>query len=110
MSYTVTAHNRAFVIRMQVNRLDSHNSAALKLELRRLVDQRPAVVIVDFSMVSFVDPNGLAALLAGEQVAARNGCRIRVAGLSPDVHSVFAVAQIDRIIDIFPTEREALAG
>jgi anti-anti-sigma factor len=108
MSYTVTAYKGAFVIRMLVNRLDSHSSPALKLELKRLVDRRPTAVIVDLSAVRFVDPNGLAALLAGEHVAARNGCRICVAGLSPEVHTMFALAQVDRVLDIFPTEREAL--
>ena len=108
MSYTVTAHKGAFIVRMLVNRLDSHNSPALKLELKRLADRRPTTVIVDLTGVRFVDPNGLAALLASDQFATRCGCRVRVAGLSPDVQTLFALAQVDRVLAIFPTEREAL--
>ncbi len=110
MSYTVTTHNGAFVIRMEASRLDYKNSPALKIELMRLLERRPSIVIVDFAMVRFVDPNGLAALLSGVRVAARSGGRIRVAGLSPDIHAIFAQAQLDRIFDIFPTPKEALAS
>ncbi len=110
MSYRVTAHERAFVVRVETDRLDGRNSPALKLELQRLLAGGPATVVVDLTHVRVVDPNGLAALLSGERVAARSGGCIRVAGLCPDVHAVFAHARLDRIFAIFATDRDALGG
>lgn len=110
MTYKVISHDRAVVLRLESDRLDVQNSPALKVELKRLLEGRPVTLVIDFSAVRFVDSSGLGALLAAVRVASRNGSRIRVAGLSPDVRATFQLTCLDRIFDIFPDEREALAS
>jgi anti-anti-sigma regulatory factor len=44
------------------------------------------------------------------RVASRSGGQIRVVGLSPNVQATFELARLNRIFDIFSTEREALAS
>lgn len=110
MTYKVVCHDTAYVVQLQSDRLDVQGSPALKLELKRLLETRSITVVVDFTRVRFVDSSGLGALLAGVRAASRNGGRLLVAGLCPNVQATFELAHLDRIFDIFPTEREALAS
>jgi anti-sigma B factor antagonist len=111
MSYRVSVHDSTTTtVHLKTDRLDIHNSPALKLELKRLLEGRSTTVIVDFTTVHFVDSSGLGALLAAVRVASRNGGQIRVAGLCPDVRATFELARLNRVFDIFPTEREARAS
>ena len=75
-----------------------------------MLETRSITVVVDFTRVRFVDSSGLGALLAGVRAASRSGGRLLVAGLCPNVQATFELAHLDRIFDIFPTEREALAS
>ena len=110
MTYKVTSHGKAFIVRIEADRLDIQNSPALKVELKRLLEGRPITLIVDFTRIQFVDSSGLGALLAAVRVASRSGGHIRVAGLSTNVQATFELARLHRIFDIFPTEHEALAS
>lgn len=110
MTYRVTAHDRIITVHLESDRLDTHNSPAVKLELKRLLEGRSITLIIDFANVSFVDSSGLGALLSAVRVASRNGGQIRVAGLCPDVLATFELARLNRVFDIYPTEREARAS
>jgi anti-sigma B factor antagonist len=110
MTYKVSKHERAVIIRCESDRLDVQNSPAFKLELKRLLEGRAITVVVDFSAVHFVDSSGLGALLAAVRVASRSGGQIRVVGLCPNVQATFELARLHRIFDIYPTQAEALAS
>jgi anti-sigma B factor antagonist len=108
MTYRVTAHDQAITVHLETDRLDIHNSPGLKLELKRLLGEGRRRDR-GFLQVRFVDSSGLGAARRGV-CASRNGGQLRVAGLCPDVQATFELARLNRVFDIFPTEREARAS
>ena len=110
MSFTAIPREGAVVVRIDADRLDITNAPQLKHELKKLLESGVNTLIVEFAAVKFVDSSGLGVLLSALRVAARTGSDVRVVGLRPEVLTIFELAQMHRVLDIYPTEREALAS
>ncbi len=110
MSFTVNPHERGTVVRIDEDRLDITTAPSLKSELKRLFEEGTQNLVIDFGRVYFVDSSGLGVLLSALKVATRTDSTLRVVGLRPEVMSIFELAQMHRVLDIYPTEQEALAS
>jgi len=110
MGFTAIPREGAIVVRIDKDRLDITTAPQLKAELKKLLESGVRTLIVDFGGVRFVDSSGLGVLLSALRIAARTGSNVRVVGLRPEVLTIFELAQMHRVLDIYPTEREALAS
>lgn len=110
MGFTSIPRQGGIVVRIDEERLDITSAPLLKAELKKLLESGIALLIVDFTGVKFVDSSGLGVLLSALRIAARTGGDIRVVGLRPEVLTIFELAQMHRVLDIFPSEGEALAS
>lgn len=81
---------------------EGHLNMALAPELREqlgdLVESGNTRVVVDLSRVETIDSSGLGALIAGLKAARQDGGDLRIAGACPQVSSVLALTNLDRIL------------
>ncbi|EKV28624.1 Anti-anti-sigma regulatory factor (antagonist of anti-sigma factor) [Caenispirillum salinarum AK4] len=75
--------------------------------LDALRDGRP--VIVDLSLVSYIDSSGIASLVEAYQAARKQGTALMLAAVSPAALRVMQLARLDRVFNIRPTVDDALA-
>jgi anti-sigma B factor antagonist len=98
------------LIEIKEERLDAHNSGELKAEMLKLFDEGKNSLVIDLKEVRFVDSSGLGSLVSGfKNASARNG-NLKLAGLQPQVKSMFELTRLHRVFEIFPGVDEALAS
>lgn len=92
-------------------RVDQSTSASLDAALSPLWGSADvATLLLDFTGVEYISSVGLRVLMiASRQMRARHA-RILIAGLQPIVAEIFAISRFDKVLEVFPTVRDALAA
>jgi anti-sigma B factor antagonist len=97
------------VVRFEGN-LDTNTSTDAQNYLNNAIDGGASKVVVCFDKVDFVSSAGLRVLLATAKKLGGGGGLLRVCGLNETVAEVFEISGFSTILNVFPTETEALAG
>lgn len=87
--------------------IDLHRSPRVLVELLRLIADRPDVLIVDLSEVSYMDSSGVATLVQALQRVNGYQGRLIVAAPGEQVRSIFQITRLDSIFQIVDTAEEA---
>lgn len=92
-------------------RADLAGSSALEAALSPLWGRADVgSIVLDFSAVPYISSVGLRVLMiAAKEMRARRG-RIAVAGLQPIAAEIFAISRFDKVLEVFPAVRDALAA
>lgn len=89
--------------------VDLHSADQLADRLGAAIDRRPSSLVVDLSGVTFVDSQGIGALLRGTRRFEGNEGRFRLVVPSSDIRRVFEITALDRVFALARTREEALA-
>lgn len=99
------------VVVVPVGRVDQAAAGALETTLAPLWARADiTALMLDFTKVEYISSVGLRVLMiAARQMRGRNA-RIAVAGLQPVVAEIFAISRFDKVLEVFPAPRDALAA
>lgn len=87
--------------------LDASNAEEFKREVAPVLETN-AKQVFDMSHLQFVDSAGLGALLSCLRRVSGAGGDLKLYGLTPPVRSVFEIARMHRIFEIFDTREAAV--
>jgi anti-sigma B factor antagonist len=110
MNFMLEHHNGCQVLSVQEERIDAHNSIALKTELLQQLEQGGGTLIVQLAQVRFIDSSGLGALLSGHKQAALHGGKLVLVNIQPPVLSMFEITRLNRVFEIYTDLDEALTA
>lgn len=79
-------------------RLNMVSARRLKEILSELVGAGTARIVVDLAETTFLDSSGLGALIGGLKSARQAGGDLRIARPTPEVASVFALTNMDKVL------------
>lgn len=97
-----TSHFKHCDVVKVTGRLDSFTSPKLAEELAKINDQNRFKIILDFTNLDFISSAGLRVLIANLKNCKRyNRGELVIAGLTPEIQSVFELAGFHRIFKIF---------
>jgi anti-sigma B factor antagonist len=86
--------------------LDQRNQ--IKEALGSLVDRGEKDFVIDLSKVGFLSSLVIAIIVFfAKEVRKREG-QIKISGLSDEAAGIFEITQLDRILDVYDTERDAI--
>jgi len=102
-----SAHTLVYVLD---ERIDAHNSGELKSTLLQIIEQGETQVLVQLEKVRFIDSSGLGALLSGYKNAAAHAGKLALAGVQPQVLSMFELTRLNRVFEIYTDVGEALGN
>jgi anti-sigma B factor antagonist len=88
--------------------LDLASAPKLKWALADLLEAGCTQLVIDLSLVTFIDSTALG-VLVGAQRSLGPGVRMGIACTHPDVLNIFELTGLDATFDIFPTFDDALA-
>jgi anti-sigma B factor antagonist len=97
------------VVRFEGN-LDTNTSTEAQDYLNKAIDDGAAKVVVSFEKIDFVSSAGLRVLLATGKRLGGTGGSLRVCGLNETVTEVFEISGFSTILNVFPSETDALSG
>ena len=90
--------------------IDLHISPNVTASLSMMIEKKPKQLIVDLSRVTYIDSSGLAALIEGMQNTEEYGGKFALAGLQETIRTIFEIARLDQVFQIFPDVDAALAA
>ncbi len=80
--------------------LDMSATFLLEPVLDRVMGDRPNGLVLDLAGVGFVDSSGLGLLIATHERADRADVPMEIAGASPEIQRVFAIAGLDGVLPV----------
>ena len=88
--------------------IDHHTARLMREKIdKMLFERRPAVLILDFSSVVFMDSSGLGLIMGRVERAASVGGRVILCGMSPALTQLVHLCGIDRLQGVtMESERE----
>jgi|SRR6266481_3711591 len=90
--------------------VDINNAACFGVELLAALRPGVAVVIADMTLTEFCDSSGMRHLLIANHRAKRSLAQLRVVVTADAVRRVLHVTGVDKVLDIYPSLHEAMAG
>ena len=89
-------------------RLDAATAPLLGRKIQMLIDDGHIQIALDFAQVDYLSSAGMRVLLSeSRKLHAKHGTFV-LFSLSGEVEEVLKMAGFDRILHVFPTEKEAL--
>ncbi len=95
------------VILRLTGRLDTVTAPMLDHKIQNLIDEKHNQLALDFDKIDYLSSAGMRVLLQASRRLEKKGSFVLFA-LSTEVEEVLQMAGFDRILHIFPSEKEAL--
>jgi anti-sigma B factor antagonist len=80
--------------------IDLSRSPVLRESLRRAHADRPSRLVIDLSMVEYMDSSGVATLVEALQHSRKNSTALVLCGMRDKVRSIFEIARLDTVFTI----------
>ena len=105
----ITTENRQSVtiVGIPLKELDASNAGEFKRAMGPILEASTKLVI-DLSLLKFVDSSGLGALLSCLRQMTAKGGDLKLCGMTKQVRATFELVRMHRIFDIFETQEEAV--
>lgn len=100
-------HGEILVIRAMGDRIDAAGAIRFKERMREIIQEPSARVVLDMSMVAFLDSSGLGAVVAVKKALGPIR-RLELSGLTATVEKVFRLTRMDSVFVIHKTMPEGL--
>ncbi len=91
-------------------RLDAASASLLERKLTELIDGGKSRLVIDFAKVDYLSSAGMRLLLSTTKKLKSGDGGLHLCSVSEEVMEIIKMAGFERIIQIFPTEQEALQG
>lgn len=108
MKFSVEQDDNVVIFKLKQERLDAIVAPDVKAEFLILCQPSVDAMIIDLSMVTFCDSQGLSALLMAQRQMRDNDAPVLLAGVQPALANLLKITQLDRIFPIFSSVEEAM--
>ncbi|MBO8168249.1 MAG: anti-sigma factor antagonist [Thermoanaerobacteraceae bacterium] len=90
--------------------LDMKVADSFRQRLDTLLDRYPeSNLLLDLSGVNFIDSSGLGVILGRYKKLAKENRSIAISGVQPQVRKILELSGIMKIIEVYPSEEDALS-
>ncbi len=110
MSFTIRKDPTGVVVAGVDGQLIVSNRQELKQKIMDAVEAGDRKVLVDFSNTGYIDSSGLGVLVSLAKKLREMGGELRLAGLNPDLRTLFELTKLDTLFEITESVDEALNG
>ncbi len=108
MKFTIEKTEQYTLIQIHAEKIDALRTPQLKTEITTLHAEGANNLIIDFSEVKYVDSSGISGILLANRVCENAGGILVMFGLNETVKKVLAIAQLDKVLNILPSQAEAI--
>lgn len=108
MDFTIQQDNGTAVVKVNVDKLNASNASGLKAELVLLNKNNVNNIVIDMSSCKYCDSSGLSAILVANRLCKDTNGKFVLCGLQSNVQKLIEIAQLDKVLTITSSEKEAL--
>ncbi|MCB0705730.1 MAG: STAS domain-containing protein [Saprospiraceae bacterium] len=109
MKFSINKQDRYSIIRLEDENLNTVVAPDLKSEFFLLSSRETENLIVDLSLVKYIDSSGLSAILTAHRIWKEMGGNFVVTGVkSPVVEKLFEISRIGQVVTILPTVQNSI--
>ena len=101
------SHGDLLIVQVCSSRLDASRAPEFKEEIATRIASGHTKLVLDFSMVDFVDSTGLGALVNCMKRLGKG--QLSIVGVKGAVSRLFALTRMDQVFAVYPTMDAALA-
>lgn len=106
--FSIKQEEKYYLLKVTINKLDVSNSLEIKQIILELKEKNLKNLIINLKEVKYIDSSGLSAILVAHKVCnEKNGIMV-LCGVNEHVMKLIKISQLDRVLDILPTEEEAI--
>lgn len=81
--------------------IDHHSAKSIREEIDEAIEfNMPSLLIMDFSGVSFMDSSGIGLVMGRYRNLQKNGAKLNLTNLPPNIYKVMKLAGIERLAKI----------
>ena len=81
--------------------IDHHSAAAMRAEIDNAAELNlPALLVLDFTRVSFMDSSGIGLVMGRYRNLSRRGAKLHITGTSPQIYKVMKLSGIEKLATI----------
>ena len=91
-------------------RMDAQVSGLLKERIHKLLDTGATRLVMDLDGLEFLDSSGLGALVSCLRRVKEKKGEIKLAGLRPEVRSIFEITRVSRLFQMCESVSEAITA
>lgn len=109
MDITIEDQGPIKIVRVE-GRLDATTVPVLEKKLSQLIEAGHKKILVDFGRIDYLSSAGMRLLLSvTKKIKSKEG-KIVMCAMNDDVMEIIKMAGFERILNIYPTEKEAIAA
>ncbi|MDJ0582601.1 STAS domain-containing protein [Crocosphaera sp.] len=86
--------------------IDGTKGYQFRQQIRKLLEEKPKVIIIDFKNVSFMDSSGLGALVLSLKTVRAAGAKLFLCSVNDQVMTLLQLTDMDKILKIFESREE----
>lgn len=109
MRFEETNVENVLITKVLDNRITADESAQLKEEVLKCVNNGHKLVVVDLSEVTFIDSSGLGALISSLKMVGQDGA-LALSGARSSVMTTFRLTRMDRVFRMYNNTEEAVGA
>lgn len=81
--------------------IDHHSAAAMRAEIDNSAELNlPALLVLDFTRVSFMDSSGIGLVMGRYRNLSKRGAKLHITGASPQIYKVMRLSGIEKLATI----------
>ena len=81
--------------------IDHHSAAAMRAEIDNAAELKlPALLVLDFTRVSFMDSSGIGLVMGRYRNLSKRGAKLHITGASPQIYKVMRLSGIEKLATI----------
>jgi len=108
MDFTADKQEKYTLVSLKEEKLDSQIAPTLKSEFVVINSEGVKNIILDLSDTRYTDSSGLSAILVANRICKSSGGTFVLAGLQESVAKLINISQLDSVLNITPTVKEAV--
>lgn len=109
MAFETREEGSFTVVLIDETRLDASTAESLKVYFFDLIESGKTSLVIDLSLIRFMDSSGLGALVAGLKKQAGKGT-FALASAQPAVRDLFDLTSMDKLFKMYPSVADAVQG
>lgn len=90
--------------------IDINTSPEIKKAFDKLIAKKEPKIVINLTKVTYVDSSGLATLVEILKNMRTYGGKMKLAGLTTKVKSLFEITKLDKLFEIAQDENEAISS